>query len=115
MHLPYWFGVECQALGAAHEGPPRTGYRRDVGRGYWCARRVYPPRIGLAWNARRWTPPMRAPHGLVTVGIWEGRCADPLQTAPYLSTLVGVECQALNAAHKGTPRTGYRRDVERGY
>ena len=76
---------------------------------FWCT-----SHIGLAWNARRWAPPMRAPHGLVTVGIWEGRCADPLQTAPYLSTLVGVECQALNAAHKGTPRTGYRRDVERG-
>jgi len=51
--LPTLVGVECQALNAARKGPPRTGYRRDVGRGYWCARRVYPPRIGLAWNARR--------------------------------------------------------------
>ena len=33
------------------------------------------PHIGLAWNARRRTPPIRAPHGLVTAGIWGGRCA----------------------------------------
>ena len=35
-------------------------------------------------------------------------------TLPCLPTFVGVECQALNAAHKGPPRTGYRRDVGRG-
>ena len=28
---PYWFGVECQALNAALKGPPRAGYRRDMG------------------------------------------------------------------------------------
>ena len=89
---------------------PCTPLYEDSSIGSWCT-----PHIGLAWNARRRAPPIRAPHGLVTVGIWEGRCADdPLQTGPYPPTLVGVECQALNAAHKGTPRTGYRRDVRRG-